>query len=175
MKEGEHRLFRGIDRLRHSPVVLVTVGALTLASCGGEPASTPTGTVASPNTAADVGASPDSSANPNCNIRLVGQNRWDPVGASIRQEPDILAPKIGSLAGNEVTKGSYWIDTHNPAYPTNPDPWKGNFWYSVHTGGAAGWVNSAAVRGESTFYDPTATSTDGGTPAPLPPECQRDN
>lgn len=96
----------------------------------------------------------------------------------MRAEPYIASDKVGSLGGNEVTTVDGW-KRDKPAYPTNPDPWKGEIWLRLQNrdlykdgGDNVVWVNSAAVRAEPTAFDPTSRDPDGGKPAPIPAECE---
>ncbi|TAH31726.1 hypothetical protein EYC58_03565 [Candidatus Saccharibacteria bacterium] len=109
---------------------------------------------------------------------VFAQNRWAPQGAAVRAEPYIASDKVGSLGGNEVTTVDGW-KRDKPAYPTNPDPWKGEIWLRLQNrdlykdgGDNVVWVNSAAVRAEPTAFDPTSRDPDGGKPAPIPAECE---
>lgn len=100
---------------------------------------------------------------------VYAQNRWDPLGASERSEPDVLAQKIGSFAGNEVIAVDGWVKTGTPVYPTNTPPWDSDIWF--HTVHEDGWVSFPGVRGEPTLPDPSAAA-DGGRPAPTAAECE---
>lgn len=75
-------------------------------------------------------------------FRVYAQNRYAPLGAAVRAEPDVLSEKLEpSFAGNEVIA----VD---------------------------GWVNFAAVRAEPTTPDPTGLARDGGAPASTAPDCR---
>lgn len=109
---------------------------------------------------------------------VFAQNRWSPQGAAVRAEPDIVSGKVGSLGGNEAVTVTGW-EQAQAAYPTNPEPWKGEIWFRVQNGGLYRdgvddivWVNSAAVRAEPTAFDPTSRDPDGGKSAPTPAACE---
>lgn len=100
---------------------------------------------------------------------VFAQNRWTPIGAAVRKQPDVLAAKLEpGFAGNEVVAVDGWIHG-KPAYPKNSYPWNSDIWF--HLANRKGWVTFAAVRGEPTEPDPTLRA-DGGQPAPTPPECE---
>ncbi|MDB5185940.1 MAG: hypothetical protein JWL85_463 [Candidatus Saccharibacteria bacterium] len=105
-------------------------------------------------------------------FRVYAQNRWAPLGTAVREEPDVLSPKLDpSFAPNEVIAVNGWVETGEPVYPTNPSPWNSGKWYRVAN--RKGWVSFAGVRGEPTAPDPTGGfSKEGGQPAPLSPDCE---
>jgi hypothetical protein len=146
----------------------VVLGALSLASCNSaEMTATPTKTVT-----VTVGESQSPDADGGCEpFRVYAQNRWAPVGASERSEPDVLAIKTGGYAGNEVVAVDGWFDTDVPVYPSNSEPWDSDIWFRTTTGG---WVAFAAVRSKPSVLDPTGLSSDGGIPVVLDPACEVD-
>lgn len=102
---------------------------------------------------------------------VYAQNRWAPVGAAVREEPDVLSAKLSpSFAPNEVIAVDGWVSTGEPVYPTNPEPWNSDIWY--HLANRDGWVSFAGVRAAPTEPDQTLRSPDGGQPAPTTPECE---
>lgn len=101
--------------------------------------------------------------------RVYAQNRWEPLGTAIRQEPDVLSEKIGGFAPNEVIAVNGWYDSGEPTYPTNSEPWNSSEWFRLAN--QDGWVSFAGVRGETTSPDPTGHA-DGGKPAVLQPICE---
>lgn len=107
-----------------------------------------------------------------CDVfRVYAQNRYAPLGAAVRAEPDVLSEKLEpSFAGNEVIAVDGWVETGEPAYPTNPAPWNSDVWF--HLANRRGWVNFAAVRAEPTTPDPTGLARDGGAPASTAPDCR---
>jgi hypothetical protein len=56
-------------------------------------------------------------------FRVYSQNRFEPYGTAIREEPDVLSDKLGSFAPNEVIAVDGWYDSGEAIYPTNPEPW----------------------------------------------------
>ena len=100
---------------------------------------------------------------------VVAQNRWAPVGAPVRSEPSVLAPKVApGFAGNEIVAVDGWAHT-SAAYPNNTPPFNNDLWF--HLANREGWVTFAAVRGAATLLDPTGQAN-GGQPAPTPANCQ---
>lgn len=100
---------------------------------------------------------------------VYAQNRWDPVGAAVRSEPRVEAPKIGGYAPNEIIVVDGWLHAE-VAYPTNRPPWNSNIWF--HLANQQGYVSYAGVRGTPTAKDPTGQATDGGQPAATPANCE---
>lgn len=104
-------------------------------------------------------------------FRVYAQNRWDPLGTAVREEPNVLASKLDpSFAPNEVIAVDGWLDTGEPVYPTNPAPWNSGIWFRLAN--REGWISFAGVRGEPTTPDPTGLSDDGGLPALPPKDCE---
>jgi hypothetical protein len=102
---------------------------------------------------------------------VVAQNRWAPLGAAVRSEPDIASPKVApGFAGNETIAVDGWAYT-TAAYPNNSPPYNSNIWF--HLANREGWVTFAAVRGETTAPDRTGQAN-GGEPAPTPADCRED-
>jgi hypothetical protein len=104
-------------------------------------------------------------------FRVYAQNRWEPLGTAVREEPDVLSKKIDpGFAPNEVIAVDGWIETGEPVYPTNTPPWDSDIWF--HLANREGWVSFAGVRGTTTSPDPGGMSGEGGQPAPTTPECE---
>lgn len=101
---------------------------------------------------------------------VYAQNRWSPLGAAERSQPDVLSQKIGGFAGNEVIAVDGWLHTGKDVYPTNTPPWNSDIWFHV-ANSPQGWVSFAGVRGEPVAPDPTGRA-DGGMPAPTPNACE---
>jgi hypothetical protein len=101
--------------------------------------------------------------------QLYAQNRWNPVGASVRGAPDTLARKVGGYGPNEVVAVDGWVHA-KVAYPTNRTPWDSDVWFHLSDG--SGWVSFAGVRGAPSDLDPTGRALDGGIPAGTPASCQ---
>jgi hypothetical protein len=102
-------------------------------------------------------------------FQVFAQNRWDPIGTSVRMQPNILSDKNGSFAPNESISVDGWVHGR-PAYPTNPAPWNSDIWYHLTDG--AGWVSFAGVRASPTGYDPTGLSSDGGPAVAVSASCE---
>lgn len=100
--------------------------------------------------------------------QLYAQNRWNPVGASIRQAPDPLARKSGGFSPNEIVAVDGWVHA-KVAYPNNPVPYDSDVWFHLSDGN--GWVAFGGVRGAPTDLDPTGRSN-GGIPAATPTDCR---
>jgi hypothetical protein len=100
-------------------------------------------------------------------FRANAQNRFDPVGASIRVAPTPTAATIRTVAPNYqlFLDGFVYGDV---AYPLNTPPWNSNIWFHVADGG---WVSFAGVRAVPTSFDPTGHA-DGGPPVPLLDACR---
>ncbi|HSX24266.1 MAG TPA: hypothetical protein VLE74_04150, partial [Candidatus Saccharimonadales bacterium] len=99
---------------------------------------------------------------------VFAQNRWAPIGASVRTEPNVLAAKIEpGFAGNEIVAVNGWV--HGQPFPNPTEPWNSDVWF--HLANRTGWVAYAAVRAVPTDPDPTLRA-DGGIPAPTTPECE---
>ena len=90
---------------------------------------------------------------------VYAQNRWDPVGTSIRKDPDVNAEKIGGFSPNEAISVDGWVHT-KVAYPTNRTPWDSDIWFHLST--QTGWVSFAGVRGTPTTHDPSGLDPNGG-------------
>lgn len=100
---------------------------------------------------------------------IYAQNRWTPIGTSVREEPNVLSMKIEpGFAGNEVIAVDGWVHAKAP-YPDNSSPWDSDVWF--HLANREGWIGFAAVRGAATEPDPTLRA-EGGKLAPTPPECE---
>jgi hypothetical protein len=100
------------------------------------------------------------------NFRIYAQNRWAPLGATIRSAPTASAKPLGTVAPNYQLFTNGYIHTE-VAYPLNPPPWNNDVWFHVADGG---WVSFAGVRAVPTTPDPTGLA-DGGTPVPLVEGC----
>lgn len=96
------------------------------------------------------------------------QNRFNPVGTSVRAAPLPTARKVGSYGPNELIALDGWVRTQ-PAYPTNRSPFDSDVWF--HLADDSGWVSFAAVRADPTSLDTSGLSEDGGRPVPLAEEC----
>jgi hypothetical protein len=101
-------------------------------------------------------------------FQVFAQNRWDPVGTTIRAEPSVLSTQIGSFPPNMSISVNGWVHGR-PAYPTNEAPWNNDVWYHLTDG--AGWVSFAGVRATPVAHDPTGLA-DGGPAAAIAPACQ---
>jgi hypothetical protein len=101
--------------------------------------------------------------------QIFAQNRWQPYGAAVRTEPNVLSKEVGDYSGNHSLSVDGWV--HGAvAYPTNTPPWNSDVWF--HLADGSGWVGFAGVRAVPTPQDPTGLSPDGGQPAPAPSNCQ---
>jgi hypothetical protein len=96
------------------------------------------------------------------------QNRYDPVGTSVRAAPLPTARKVRGYAPNELIAVDGWVRTQ-PAHGTNRPPFDSDVWF--HLADDSGWVSFPGVRADPTQYDPTGLAEDGGRPAPTPEEC----
>ena len=100
---------------------------------------------------------------------VFAQNRWDPLGTSVRAEPFGTAEKAGSFAPNELIAVDGWVRIRSP-YPSNTSPWNSDAWF--HLADNSGWVSFAGVRADPTTPDETGGfSEDGGRPVPLSDDC----
>lgn len=101
--------------------------------------------------------------------QVYAQNRWTPVGAAVREHPNVDAEKIDSISPNVPFIVDGWVSTSIP-YPYNSPPFDSDVWLHRKSGG--GWVSFAGVRAVPTDFDPTLRSSDGGIPVPLPESCE---
>jgi hypothetical protein len=117
------------------------------------------------------------SANPSAVVGMSGggpayqvfaQNRWAPLGAATREQPNVLSTQVGSYPGNMSIAVNGWV-YGRAAYPTNTSPWNSNIWF--HLADGAGWLSFAGVRATPTSPDPTGLAN-GGDPAPTPAACE---
>jgi hypothetical protein len=99
---------------------------------------------------------------------VYAQNRWAPVGAEVRAQPNVLSAGIESFAPNEIISVNGWVNGRAP-YPTNVAPFNSGVWYHLTDG--AGWVSFAGTRAVPTTFDPTGQAS-GGPPAPTLPRCK---
>lgn len=102
-------------------------------------------------------------------FRVYAQNRWAPLGAAVREAPDVNSRQVAGYDGNMGITVDGWVRSSVP-YPTNAPPWNSDVWFHLSNG--AGWASYAGVRALPTAPDPTGLSPDGGAPAPAPPECE---
>lgn len=102
-------------------------------------------------------------------FEVFAQNRWPPVGATVRASPSVLAPGTYSAVGNQVLSVNGWVHGQ-AAYPINEPPWNSDVWF--HLADGSGWVSFAGVRAAPTSLDPTGTSPNGGNPAPTASNCE---
>jgi hypothetical protein len=101
-------------------------------------------------------------------FQVFAQNRWAPLGAAIRAQPNVLSTQVGSYPGNMSIAVNGWI-YGAVAYPTNTAPWNNNVWF--HLADGAGWVSFVGVRATPTSPDPTGHAN-GGDPAPTSSACE---
>ncbi len=102
---------------------------------------------------------------------VYSQNRFQPYGAAIRKEPDVLSDKVGSFAPNEVIAVDGWYDSGEPIYPTNSKPWDSGVWLRLSYDNQEGWVSFPGVRAvPSSPAEPDDSY--GGEPVELLPECE---
>jgi hypothetical protein len=102
-------------------------------------------------------------------FQVFAQNRWQPYGAAIRAQPNVLSQLVGTDPGNFSLSVDGWVYGRVP-YPTNTPPWNSNLWYHLTDG--AGWVSFAGVRATPSIEDPTGLSKYGGNPAPMATSCE---
>jgi hypothetical protein len=102
-------------------------------------------------------------------FQVFAQNRWQPYGAAVREQPNVLSTQTTSFPGNMSISVNGWVHSR-PAYPTNTAPWNNDVWYHLTDG--AGWVAFAGVRATPVRRDPTGLSKNGGTPAPISASCE---
>lgn len=162
MQIERYVVMNSLLRTRMGMVAASMAIGLSVAACSAEPTVEPA--PITPTTTKDfVGG---------CDKYLVyAQNRWPPLGAAVREEPDVLAPKLDpGFAGNEAIAVDGWVDTHKPVYKTNPPPWNSGVWF--HLANRAGWVSFPGVRGAPTTPDMSGLNPDGGTPAEKPADCE---
>lgn len=107
---------------------------------------------------------------------VYAQNRWEPYGAAVREEPDLSSPKLRTpgFAPNEAITVDGYVKTGEAVYPTNPEPWDSDVWFRVYNDVSKGvaWVSFAGVRAEPSVHDETLISEDGGIPVALDPACE---
>jgi hypothetical protein len=101
-------------------------------------------------------------------FQVFAQNRWAPLGAAIRAQPNVLSTQLGGYPGNMSIAVNGWV-YGGVAYPTNTPPWNSNVWF--HLADGAGWVSFAGVRATPTSPDPTGRAN-GGDPAPTSSACE---
>jgi hypothetical protein len=102
---------------------------------------------------------------------VYAQNRWDPLGAALRQEPSKTSKQIGGVTGNDKITVDGWLHSGTPIYPNNTAPWNNDVWFRLAN--HDGFVSFPGVRGTQTTPDPThGLNHDGGQPAPLTPACE---
>ena len=100
--------------------------------------------------------------------QLFAQNRWRPVGAAIRDAPNVLSTQNGSFPPNMSVAVNGWVHGR-AAYPTNVAPFNSDVWF--HLADGAGWVSFGAVRASPTAFDPTGVAA-GGPAAATPAQCE---
>jgi hypothetical protein len=101
-------------------------------------------------------------------FQVFAQNRWAPLGAAIRAQPNVLSPLVSTDPGNMSIAVNGWVYGRAP-YPTNTPPWNSNVWF--HLADGAGWVSFAGVRATPTSPDPTGRAS-GGDPASTSSACE---
>ena len=101
-------------------------------------------------------------------FQIFAQNRWAPLGAAIRAQPNVLSIQVSSYPGNMSIAVNGWV-YGAVAYPSNTAPWNSNVWF--HLADGAGWVSFAGVRATPTSPDPTGHAN-GGDPAPTSSPCE---
>ena len=102
-------------------------------------------------------------------FQVFAQNRWDPVGASVRAQPNINSKVMSTYSANHTISVNGWVHSR-PAYPTNTAPWNSDVWY--HVADDSGWISFPGVRATPVSHDPTGQAPDGGPPAPTSKKCQ---
>jgi hypothetical protein len=151
--------------------------ALVLSGCGGSgagPASS-ISTEASPVPAPTITHSVLDACAP---FTVYAQNRWDLLGAAVRDQPDVTLPNKGGFAGNTIISVDGYYDTGLPLDAHNPAPFNNGIWLHLTPGannGQEGFVSYRGVRAETTVPDPDPTNNppgDGGKPVVLRPECR---
>ncbi|MDB5176122.1 MAG: hypothetical protein JWM81_980 [Candidatus Saccharibacteria bacterium] len=111
---------------------------------------------------------------------VIAQNRWDPLGTAVRDQPDVSLPNKGGFAGNLPISVDGYYDTGVPLDAHNPAPFNSGIWFHLTPGadtnkGQEGFVSYRGVRDETTEPDPDPRDNppgDGGKPVPLRPECR---
>ncbi len=104
---------------------------------------------------------------------VYSQNRFEPYGTAIREEPDVLSDKVGSFAPNESIAVDGWYDSSEPIYLTNSAPWDSSVWFRLDYDKQEGWVSFPGVRAVPSSPDGSAdTNIYGGEPVELKPSCQ---
>lgn len=101
-------------------------------------------------------------------FQVFAQNRWAPLGAARRAQPNVLSRQLGGYPGNMSLTVNGWV-YGGVAYPSNTAPWNNNVWF--HLADGSGWVSFAGVRATPTSPDPTGHAN-GGDPAPTSLACQ---
>lgn len=100
--------------------------------------------------------------------QIYAQNRWAPLGTTVRSQPNVLSASVTTFPGNMSLSVNGWVHGR-AAYPTNVPPFNSDIWFHLTDG--IGWVSFGGVRALPTRPDPTAVA-DGGPPAPAPATCQ---
>jgi hypothetical protein len=101
-------------------------------------------------------------------FQVFAQNRWAPLGAAVRAQPNVLSRLVTGYQGNMSIAVNGWV-YGGVAYPTNTPPWNSNVWF--HLADDAGWVSFAGVRATPTSPDPTGHAS-GGDPAATSATCE---
>jgi hypothetical protein len=100
--------------------------------------------------------------------QVYAQNRWAPLGATVRSQPNVLSTSMTTFPGNMSLSVNGWVHGR-AAYPTNTPPFDNDIWFHLTDG--IGWVSFGGVRALPTSIDASGTA-DGGSPAPAPHACE---
>ncbi len=140
----------------HLPLAILSAAALAISGCSTSAKET------SPAPSVALSPAPTQFVAGCDTYAVYSQNRYQPYGTAVRDEPSTTAAKTNTLlAANEVIPVDGWKHTGTVAYPTNIAPIRNDVWFHLaHTGG---WVSFAGVRGAPTTPDLAApgSSTQG--------------
>jgi hypothetical protein len=100
-------------------------------------------------------------------FQAFAQNRWTPVGTTVREAPNVLSGSVRTFPPNMSIAVNGWVHGR-PAYPTNTAPWNNDIWF--HLADNLGWVSFAGIRAYPTSFDPTGLA-DGGPAVATSPAC----
>lgn len=125
------------------------------------------GTVNCPKTVAQPGQPVAGFAGGCGPYQVFAQDRWSPLGTTVRAQPNVLSASVATFPGNMSLSVNGWVHGR-AAYPTNVPPFNSDIWFHLSDG--VGWVSFGGVRALPTHPDPTGVA-DGGPPAPAPTRC----